>query len=204
MNISKITTKLFTVSAFAGALICGTAKSYSQHYVEQDKIELSSKVPPQGSDEYRFLKNAPKPEIIYLGEERKARFVVTLNDNRLYHYDDYGEPIKVYSVASGKPSSPTSTGVRMVSHVESYPYLTAPRSTKRRRSPRSYGPKIIILDKIDLLTGEKSMIGEFIHGNNDSTSIGKKVSMGCIRMDNKVIKYLSGVVKRGDFVVIKK
>ena len=48
------------------------------------------------------------------------------------------------------------------------------------------------------------MIGEFIHGNNDSTSIGKKVSMGCIRMDNNVIKYLSGVVKRGDFVVIKK
>ena len=33
MNISKITTKLFTVSAFAGALICGTAKLYSQRYV---------------------------------------------------------------------------------------------------------------------------------------------------------------------------
>lgn len=204
MNISKISTKLFAISAFAGALTYGTVKSYSQSPIGTDRVEISSKVPPEGSDAYKFLKFAPKPEIIYLGEERKARFVVTLSDNRLYHYNDYGEPIKVYSVASGKPSSPTSTGVRMVSHVESYPYLTAPRSTKRRRSPKSYGPKIIILDKIDLETGEKSMIGEFIHGNNDSTSIGKNVSKGCIRMDNKVIKYLSGIVKRGDFVVIKK
>ena len=204
MNISKITTKLFAVSAFAGVLTYGTVKSYSQSPIGTDRVEISSKVPPEGSDAYKFLKFAPKPDIVYMGEQRKARFVVTLSDNRLYHYDDFGEPIKVYSVASGRPSSPTSTGVRMVSHVESYPYLTAPRSTKRRRSPKSYGPKIIILDKIDLETGEKSMIGEFIHGNNDSTSIGKKVSMGCIRMDNKVIKYLSGVVKRGDFVVIKK
>lgn len=204
MNISKISTKLFAISAFAGALTYGTVKSYSQRPMSTDKVEISTKVPPEGTDEYRFLKFAPKPDIVYMGEERKARFVVTLSDNRLYHYNDYGEPIKVYSVASGRPSSPTSTGVRMVSHVESYPYLSAPRSTKRRRSPKSYGPKIIILDKIDLETGEKSMIGEFIHGNNDSTSIGKKVSMGCIRMDNKVIKYLSGIVKRGDFVVIKK
>ena len=60
MNISKITTKLFTVSAFTGALICGTAKLYSQRYVEQDKFELSSKVPPQGSDEYRFFEKCPK------------------------------------------------------------------------------------------------------------------------------------------------
>ena len=92
----------------------------------------------------------------------------------------------------------------MVSHVEKYPYLTAPRSTKRRRNPSSFGPNIIILDNVDVYTGEKSMTGQFIHGNNDSTSIGKRVSNGCIRMSNKVITYLSKLVKRGDLVLIKK
>ena len=58
-----------------------------------------------------------------------------------------GEPIKVYSIATGKVATPTEEGVRVVSHVESFPYLTAPRTTKRRKNPRSYGPKIIVLDK---------------------------------------------------------
>ena len=48
------------------------------------------------------------------------------------------------------------------------------------------------------------MTGQFIHGNNDVTSIGKRASKGCIRMDNEVIKYLASIVKRGDFVIIKK
>lgn len=204
MNISKVATKFFIASSFVGVLTVGAVKTSAQNQLEKDTVELSSKVPPEGTSDMRFLEFAPKPELVYMGERKNAKFVVTLGDNRLYQYNSNGEPIKVYSIATGKASTPTEEGVRIVSHVESFPYLTAPRGTKRRRNPRSYGPKIIILDKIDLKTGEKSMTGQFIHGNNDVTSIGKRASKGCIRMDNEVIKYLAGIVKRGDFVIIRK
>lgn len=80
----------------------------------------------------------------------------------------------------------------------------APRRSKRRRHPSAYGPKIICLDILDTKTGEKSHIGEFIHGNNDSTSIGKYASKGCMRMDNIVIKELAQNAKNGDIVLIIK
>ena len=138
------------------------------------------------------------------GENKLAKFVVNLSNNVLYQYDADGKPVSAYLGASGKPSTPTYEGYSVVSHVETFPYSRAPKFTKRRKNPRSYGPNIIILDKLNTITGERSMTGQFIHGNNDSTSLGQKVSMGCIRMTNKVIKYLSSIVKRGDYVIIKK
>lgn len=183
---------------------CRCNKSLCAPQSNQDKVELRYKVKPSGSFEEHILKNAPKPNLIFKGEEKIAKFVVDVTNNILYHYNQLGEAVGVYSVATGKPSTPTHTGYRMVTHVETYPYKTAPKISKRRKNPKSYGPKIICLEKIDLQTGEKGITGEFIHGNNNPASLGKKASHGCIRMDNEIIKYLSSLVKRGDFVIIKK
>ena len=65
-------------------------------------------------------------------------------------------------------------------------------------------PKIICLQKVDPETGTRSSTGEFIHGNNNPASLGKYASLGCIRMDNDVIRELAANVKRGDIVVITK
>ena len=162
VNISKVATKFFIVSSFVGVLTTSEVKASAQNKLDRDTVELSSKVSPEGTSDTRFLKYAPKPELVYMGEKENAKFVVTLGDNRLYQYNSDGEPIKVYSIATGKVATPTEEGVRVVSHVESFPYLTAPRTTKRRRNPRSYGPKIIILDKI-LSFCNKSVI--FIHSD---------------------------------------
>lgn len=206
MRISSIVRNTVIAGLTAGALTAGATKTNSPTHqtFEHDTIELQYKVDPSGSFSEHVLKNAPNPNLIFMGEKKIAKFVVDITNNILYHYDDFGEAIGAYSVATGKPSTPTHTGYRMVTHVETYPYKTAPKTTKRRRDPNSYGPKIICLEQIDLKTGERSSIGEFIHGNNNPASIGKKASHGCIRMDNEVIKYLSTQVKRGDFVIIKK
>lgn len=164
----------------------------------------SGVVTPSGTSSPDVLAKAPSPKIKVAGKEENAKIVVDLSKNVLYHYDDNGNPLTAYSISSGKPSTPTSTGVRKVSHVEVYPYRTAPKHTKRRRNPAPYGPKIIILDEVNTKTGETSSIGEFIHGNNAPSDLGKYVSHGCMRMDNEVIKYLSSVVKRGDYVNIIK
>lgn len=192
----------------AGTAIAGltlpTTLSYSNNITKTQSTDVFEKksVPSEGTQDIQILSNAPSPEVVVCGKKEKAKIVVDLKTNTLYTYNEFGQAQCAYSIASGKTSTPTHAGVRIVSHTETYPYKTAPRHTKRRRNPRAYGPKVIILDILDTKTGERSSIGEFIHGNNDPTSIGKYASKGCMRMDNDVIKQLSTTVKRGDIVII--
>ena len=196
--------KYTAVGAFVGTVGFCPIKTFAQRELKSDLVEIRNKIPPEGTSDSIVLKNSPNPRFMCTGENKLAKFVVNLSNNVLYQYDADGKPVSAYLVASGKPSTPTYEGYSVVSHVETFPYSRAPKFTKRRKNPRSYGPNIIILDKLNPITGERSMTGQFIHGNNDSTSLGQKVSMGCIRMNNKVIKYLSSIVKRGDYVIIKK
>lgn len=169
-----------------------------------DTVEFTNKVPAKGTNAENILSNAPSPIVFLNGEKRAAKFVIDLSKNVLYHYDEEGTPIYAYLVASGKKTSPTDIGLRVVTHTETYPYKSAPAATKRHKRPWDYGPRIICLEKIDPRTGKRSPTGEFIHGNNNPNSIGKYASLGCIRMDNEVIKKLSKEVKKGDLVLIDK
>lgn len=192
--------RAFALSAVAAAPLL-TAPVYSQP-VKQDTFEHS--IPASGTSNIHKLIGAPSSEVTIAGVKHNAVIVVDLSKNVLYKYDKNGHPEAAYLVASGKKSTPTHTGVRVVTHTETYPYKTAPAKSKRRRAPRDYGPKIICLNKVDTKTGEQSPTGEFIHGNNNPSSIGKYASHGCIRMDNEVIKQLAKQVKKGDLVLIKK
>ena len=160
--------------------------------------------PATGSSADEVLAFAPDPKVVVKGQEKILTFAVDVTNNILYHYDSKGNPIVAYRIASGKltPDKQTDVGLRVVSHVETYPYKTAPANTKRRKNPSDYGPRCIILDKLDPNTGKRSSTGEFIHGNKDASSIGKHASQGCMRMDNEVIKELAKAVKRGDLVMI--
>lgn len=170
----------------------------------EDVFEKVSEISPQGSTGKTILLNAPSPDIEIMGVMRTAAIVVDLSKNILYKYDEFGNAQKAYLVASGKKSSPTDEGIRVVTHIEKYPYRSAPPSTKRRKKPWDYGPRIICLETIDPQTGVKGKNGEFIHGNNNPNSLGKYASLGCIRMDNEVIKELSTQVKKGDIVILKR
>lgn len=169
-----------------------------------DVYDKRDTVPPKGTTSRTVLLGAPSADITIAGEDKTAKIVVDLAKNVLYTYDDSGKADCAYLIASGKPRYPTDTGVRVVTHVETYPYKNAPAATRRHRKPNDYGPKIICLEKIDPDTGSRSSTGEFIHGTNNPSSIGKYASLGCMRMDNEVIKELAKIVKRGDIVIIKR
>ena len=160
--------------------------------------------PPKGSAADSILAFAPDPWVTVQGQQKVLTFAVDVTNNILYHYDKDGNPIMGYRIASGKldPENQTDEGLRVVSHVETYPYKTAPSHTKRSQNPSDYGPRCIILDTLDPSTGAKGVTGEFIHGNRNASSIGKHASKGCMRMDNSVIKELAKIVKRGDLVMI--
>lgn len=172
--------------------------------ITKDSIPAIARIPATGTSEDEILKDAPSPIVYIAGERKKAAIVVDLSKNVLYYYHETGVPLAAYLVASGKKSSPTHTGIRVVTHIEYYPYKLAPRKTKRYRNPRDYGPRIICLKTVDPKTGTKGSTGEFIHGNNNPSSLGKYASLGCVRMDNTVIKVLAQRVKPGDIVVMKR
>ena len=172
--------------------------------LNMDTVDFSFKIPPKGTINDTVLMFAPSPEITIKGEKKSAAIVVDLSKNVLYQYNKKGEPFCAYRVASGKKSSPTDEGIRVVTHVEKYPYKTAPESSKRRQNPNDYGPRVICLETVDPDTGVRGKTGEFIHGNNNPKSLGKYASKGCIRMDNSIIKKIAQEVQKGDFVLIKK
>lgn len=167
-----------------------------------DTFEYTNPISPKGTSSAYVLLGAPNPEVEIAGEKRLATLVVDLSKNVLYKYNEFGHAISAYLVATGKKSTPTDTGVRVVKNIESYPYRSASKNTKRYKNPRDYGPKALILEIVDTKTGKQSPTGEFIHGNNNSSSLGKYASKGCIRMDNEVIKEIASFVKKGDIVLI--
>ncbi len=169
--------------------------------LEKDKFELN--ISPKGTNADSVLRYAPNSEVFIQDELKYAKIVIDLTKNLLYTYSDKGHAENAYLVATGKKSSPTHTGIRRVTHIETYPYKNAPEASKRRKNPNDYGPKIICLETIHPETGVCGITGEFIHGNNNPASLGKYASKGCIRMDNSVIKKLAKEVKRGDIVVIR-
>ncbi len=166
-----------------------------------DVYETNS-VPPKGTDAPAILANAPSADVTVKGEHKKATIVVDLTKNILYKYDKDGNAQKAYLICSGKKSSPTDPGLRVVSHVEVSPFKAAPKTTKRSRNPAPYGKRAIILNILDPVTGEQFQTGKFIHGNNAPASLGFYESLGCMRMDNDAVIELSQMVKRGDIVNI--
>ena len=165
--------------------------------VEQEKVS------PKGSSSPQHLKNAPSPIITIAGEKKLAAIVVDTKTNLLYTYDDKGNAKTVYSVAPGKKYTPTRKGIKMITNVEAYPYKTA-YGTKRKKNPNDYGPNVIIIENINPETGKiYGRNGQFIHGNNNPKSLGTYASLGCIRMDNEVIKKIAKEAVKNSYVLIQ-
>ena len=181
-------------------------KEVSTNNTAKPKItNIVAKVPDTGTTDPIVLNQAPNPLIEICGKPTKAVIVVDLSTNVLYKYDKEGKPEIAYRIASGKKSTPTDRGVRIVTHKEKYPYRGAPSNSKRRQTPRAFGPFIICVNKIDPKTGEQSSTGEFIHGTNapETPKNGMYASHGCMRMNNSVITKLKDEVQAGDIIVIK-
>ena len=117
--------------------------------------------------------------------------VVSLEDRKLALVEN-GEVVKTYSVAVGKPSTPSPTGEFTIArrvmnptyHHDGRTVLPGPRNPVGDRwmglSEHGYG----------------------IHGTNEPNSIGKAASHGCIRMGKADIEDLYTRVEVGDQVEI--
>ena len=144
------------------------------------------------------------PEVKVANDTIYPAVVVDISEGKLYHYDYDGYLEDVYTIASGKKSTPTKTGLRIINNIEQYPYKEAPKTTKRSQKPNDYGTHLINLSIVDTKTGKIiGSDGQFIHGTFNPNSIGKKVSKGCVRVHNDVIDYLATQLEKGQYVLFR-
>jgi lipoprotein-anchoring transpeptidase ErfK/SrfK len=117
---------------------------------------------------------------------------VDISDRKLTLYKG-GVPVFSDKVAVGAPATPTPLG--------SF-YLTELAKVKNAGS--EYGTYAFGLsafsDKITRFKGRPGQIG--LHGTNKPKDIGKRVSHGCIRLNNKSITKLANTVPQGTLIEI--
>ena len=115
--------------------------------------------------------------------------VVSLEDRKLALVED-GQVKKIYSVAVGKPTTPSPVGTFMI--------------VRRVKNPVYQHEGKTILQGPDNPVGTRwmglSIKGFGIHGTNEQKSIGKAASHGCIRMAKKDLEEFYEMVAAGDTV----
>jgi lipoprotein-anchoring transpeptidase ErfK/SrfK len=119
----------------------------------------------------------------------KRVIVVSLEDRRLALVED-GQVKKVYSVAVGKPSTPSPVGTFTIE--------------RRAMNPTYSHNGRIVLPGPGNPVGTRwmglSIRGYGIHGTNEPNSIGKAASHGCIRMGKADLEEFYTMVAVGDTV----
>ena len=119
----------------------------------------------------------------------KRVIVVSLEDHKLALVED-GQVKKVYTVAVGKPSTPSPVGTFTIERRVANPTY---QHNGRIVPP---GPR----NPVGTRWMGLSKHGYGIHGTNEPNSIGKSASHGCIRMAKADLEELYPLVAEGDTV----
>jgi hypothetical protein len=119
----------------------------------------------------------------------KRVIVVSLEDRMLALVED-GQVKKVYSVAVGKPSTPSPVGTFTIERRVANPAYRHNGKTVLPGPGNPVGTRWMGLSKH----------GYGIHGTNEPKSIGKAASHGCIRMARADLEEFYALVAEGDTV----
>ena len=121
--------------------------------------------------------------------------IINSKQNKLGYFKD-GVFIKEFSVATGKPSTPTPQGkFKIVNKIKNRPYYSGGIPGGSPNNPLG--------DRwLGLHVGSTYGTTYAIHGNNNVSSIGKHVSGGCIRMHNSEIRWLFDQISVGAYSII--
>jgi hypothetical protein len=121
----------------------------------------------------------------------KRLIVVSLEDRKLALVED-GQVKKVYTVAVGKPSTPSPTGTFVIERRVMNPTYSHNGKVVPPGPGNPVGTRWMGL----------SLHGYGIHGTNEPRSIGKPTSHGCIRLARPDLEELYAQVAVGDTVVL--
>jgi lipoprotein-anchoring transpeptidase ErfK/SrfK len=120
---------------------------------------------------------------------QKRTIIVSLEDRKLALVED-GQVKKVYTVAIGKPSTPSPVGTFTIQRRVKNPVYQHEGKVIQPGPGNPVGTRWMGL----------SIKGYGIHGTNEPKSIGKASSHGCIRMARKDLEEMYAMVTVGDTV----
>jgi len=121
--------------------------------------------------------------------QTKRVIVVSLEDRKLALMED-GRVKRVYTVAVGRPSTPSPVGTFKIERRVKNPTYQHDGKTILPGPGNPVGTRWMGL----------SVKGYGIHGTNEPKSIGKAASHGCIRMAKADLEEMYEMVKAGDTV----
>lgn len=119
----------------------------------------------------------------------RRTIVVSLEDRKLALVED-GQVKKIYTVAVGKPSTPSPVGTFSIQRRVKNPVYQHEGKIVQPGPGSPVGTRWMGL----------SVKGYGIHGTNEPKSIGKAASHGCIRMARKDLEEMYELVRVGDSV----
>ncbi len=142
-----------------------------------------------GQQAVAIQKDRVKPATMQAGPAAKRVIVVSLEDRKLALVED-GQVKKVYTVAVGKPTTPSPSGTFTIARRVKNPTYSHNGKTVLPGPRNPVGTRWMGL----------SVKGYGIHGTNEPKSIGKAASHGCIRMAQKDLEEMYEMVSMGDTV----
>jgi lipoprotein-anchoring transpeptidase ErfK/SrfK len=200
---------LMAVGAALGALLCATAAlaeplGYAGPFSRADSIFRQVLAPPQSADELLDTADVPgrlrRQVVDYPTREAPGTIVIDTPNTYLYFVLGGGRAIR-YGIGVGREGF-TWSGVKAVERKAEWPDWVPPAEMLGRQP---YLPRIVAGGPGNPLGARAMYIGGTvyrIHGTNDPSTIGKRVSSGCFRMTNEDVIDLYARVNVGTKVVV--
>jgi len=175
-------------------------------------------VRPSSSSRPARLQDIPRAEASYTSlhrQPRQYRIEVSVSTCTLWLYEvmaDGGKRlIRPFQVATAKPGTPWPRGEGRITGIDFSPWWYPTENMKRRA--RSIGKRLVPvppgssrnpMGAVKIVLSHMNAGGAYrIHGTNQPWLIGKRVSLGCIRMRNEDSLELARIVPVGTVVDIR-
>jgi lipoprotein-anchoring transpeptidase ErfK/SrfK len=151
-------------------------------------------------DEYALPAELRRQMVAYPTQEAPGTIVIDTPHTYLYYVVGGGRAIR-YAIGVGREGF-TWSGVQKISRKAEWPDWVPPAEMIRRQQ---YLPRWVAGGPGNPLGARAMYLGDTqyrIHGTNDPTTIGKKVSSGCVRLTNEDVIDLYGRINLGSKVVV--
>src|ERR1700724_4120346 len=152
------------------------------------------------TDDYVLPAELRRQLVAYPTQEAPGTIVIDTPHTYLYYVLGGGRAIR-YAIGVGREGF-TWSGVQKISRKAEWPDWVPPAEMIQRQQ---YLPRWVAGGPGNPLGARAMYLGETqyrIHGTNDPTTIGKKVSSGCIRLTNEDVTDLYSRVNIGAKVVV--
>jgi lipoprotein-anchoring transpeptidase ErfK/SrfK len=151
-------------------------------------------------DEYALPAELRRQMVAYPSQEAPGTIVIDTPHTYLYYVLGGGRAMR-YAIGVGREGF-TWSGVQKVSRKAEWPDWVPPAEMIQRQQ---YLPRWVAGGPGNPLGARAMYLGDTqyrIHGTNDPTTIGKKVSSGCVRLTNEDVVDLYGRTNLGSKVIV--